>query len=103
MRPETTILHHPVLGEVKGNLVNGVVQFLGIKYASLENRFSEPRDIEYSGQAPVVATRHGYVFSDYYPPYMTVNIIWHCQPACHYGTRFRGYGNVLHPAVLTQV
>ncbi|KAH7124573.1 Alpha/Beta hydrolase protein [Dactylonectria macrodidyma] len=60
MRPETAILRHPVLGEVQGNLDNGVLQFLGIKYASLENRFSEPQDVEYSGQAqPIVATRHG--------------------------------------------
>ncbi|KAH8675161.1 Alpha/Beta hydrolase protein [Ilyonectria robusta] len=59
MRLETTILNHPILGDVQGSLGNGVFQFLGIKYASLENRFSEPQDVEHSGQAPIVATRHG--------------------------------------------
>ena len=37
----TTTIHHPTLGRVRGNAVDDVTQFLGVKYASLEDRFAD--------------------------------------------------------------
>lgn len=34
-----TILHHSTLGTIQGESNHGVVQYLGIKYASLKHRF----------------------------------------------------------------
>ena len=33
-------LNHPTLGQIQGNLKDGVVQFLGVKYASIKDRFA---------------------------------------------------------------
>jgi carboxylesterase type B len=53
-------LNHAHLGELKGNAVDKAVQFLGLKYASLKDRFSAPELVDsYGGGAD--ATRYGSV------------------------------------------
>ena len=39
----SSILHHPSLGDIQGKLKNNIIQFLGIKYATLKDRFAEPQ------------------------------------------------------------
>ncbi|PVH70749.1 putative carboxylesterase [Cadophora sp. DSE1049] len=38
-----TILEHPILGRIQGKTGQGVVQYLGLKYATLKNCLAEPR------------------------------------------------------------
>ncbi|VUC36291.1 unnamed protein product [Clonostachys rosea] len=52
-------LRHPAIGEVQGKYNKGVIQYLGLKYASLEDRFAEPKVLEYSGNEKIDGTRHG--------------------------------------------
>lgn len=55
-------LQHPFLGNVQGKLTNGVVQFSGIKYASLGHRFGVPELYGGNGSNDKVdATRLGYI------------------------------------------
>jgi len=53
-------LDHPTIGQVRGNRVGNVAQFLGIKFASLKDRFAAPALATYSG-AGLDATSHGWV------------------------------------------
>ncbi|KAF2442415.1 alpha/beta-hydrolase [Karstenula rhodostoma CBS 690.94] len=55
----TTTYKHKDLGEVKGNSNDGVVQFLGLKYASLENRFAAPSLVTDYGSGHTDATKFG--------------------------------------------
>ena len=50
---------HKELGAVKGNTKDGVTEFLGIKYASLENRFAPPSLVTSYGAGPLDATKFG--------------------------------------------
>ncbi|KAM6527605.1 hypothetical protein FALCPG4_008660 [Fusarium falciforme] len=52
-------LNHPALGQVQGKYGKGVIQYLGLKYGSLTNRFSEAKLVEYDGTSKINATRHG--------------------------------------------
>ncbi|KAI1612776.1 esterase/lipase [Exophiala viscosa] len=61
----TTTLKHPEIGEIKGKVGDGVHQFLGVQYATIENRFAESK-VKSSYSSPVDATSHGP--SSYYPP-----------------------------------
>ncbi|CAK7203393.1 hypothetical protein SEUCBS139899_006126 [Sporothrix eucalyptigena] len=55
----SSILQHPSLGTFHGRSEAGVVQFLGIQYATLEDRLAEPQlKTEYGGQ--IDATKVGY-------------------------------------------
>lgn len=56
-------LQHPVIGSVQGKYSKGVIQYLGIKYASLQNRLAEPNVVEYQPGSSLNAVVHGYVFS----------------------------------------
>lgn len=38
----SAIIQHPLLGEVGGSVEEEVLQFRGIQYATLENRFASP-------------------------------------------------------------
>lgn len=58
----TTTFKHADLGELKGNVVDGTAQFLGLKYASLENRFAAPQLVTTYGSGAVDASKYGYVF-----------------------------------------
>ena len=53
------ILNHPLIGKVQGKYNKGVVQYLGIEYASLEDRFADPEVVKYSEVQNIDATRHG--------------------------------------------
>ncbi|KAF1949059.1 alpha/beta-hydrolase [Byssothecium circinans] len=55
----TANLKHPSLGEVKGKVVDGAVHFLGLKYASLENRFSAPQLHTSEGSSVIDASKYG--------------------------------------------
>ncbi|KAI8940531.1 hypothetical protein NX059_004209 [Plenodomus lindquistii] len=52
-------LKHPSLGELRGNKVDGVVQFLGLKYATLRNRLANAELVEEYGSQITDATRYG--------------------------------------------
>ncbi|OOQ86325.1 hypothetical protein PEBR_21898 [Penicillium brasilianum] len=47
----TETLRHPSIGPIVGKAADGIVQFLGVKYASLTDRLAEPRLLSnYNGQ-----------------------------------------------------
>ena len=54
-------LQHPQIGNIQGRYNKGVIQYLGIQYASLKNRFADPEVVNYSGHEWLHATKHGYV------------------------------------------
>ena len=57
----TTTLKHQSLGEIRGVQGDGVVQFLGIKYASLKDRFATSEILNYEpGSSVLDATKLGY-------------------------------------------
>jgi hypothetical protein len=56
----TNILNHPTIGSVIGNTDSeGVVQYLGLQYATLADRFAPPQLKQYSPDSNVDATRNG--------------------------------------------
>ncbi|KAJ5361867.1 alpha/beta-hydrolase [Penicillium brevicompactum] len=57
--PPPPPFYHPALGTIRGISKNGAYQYLGIKYATLENRFAVPRIMEYDGNGEINATMHG--------------------------------------------
>ncbi|KAM6529840.1 hypothetical protein FALCPG4_007966 [Fusarium falciforme] len=60
MAPETSsFLQHPVIGHIRVRDGDGVVQCLGLKYASLENRFADAQIMNYPSEGHLTATRHG--------------------------------------------
>ena len=55
-------IKHQTLGEIQGRQGNGVVQFLGIKYASLKDKFAGSELVEYGETQGVIdGTQLGYV------------------------------------------
>jgi hypothetical protein len=52
-------LNHHQLGRVQGRYGKGVIQYLGLKYASLDHRFAEAKLVAYDGLSKIDATRHG--------------------------------------------
>lgn len=56
----TSTLHHPTIGNVIGNADSeGVVQYLGLQYATITDRFAPPQLKQYSQDGDVDATRNG--------------------------------------------
>jgi hypothetical protein len=55
----STSLQHSELGELKGNIIDGVAQFLGLKYATLKNRLATAELLSNYGQEPTDATKYG--------------------------------------------
>jgi carboxylesterase type B len=58
----THSMHHPLLGDICGTKLENenIVQYLGIQYATLKHRFSEPQvKLQYEGK--IDATSFGYV------------------------------------------
>ncbi|KAL1889728.1 hypothetical protein Sste5346_008714 [Sporothrix stenoceras] len=55
----STVLHHPLLGTVRGRVGVGVVQFLGLQYATLKDRLAEPELKTTYGAGETDATRLG--------------------------------------------
>ncbi|PVI02247.1 carboxylesteras-like protein [Periconia macrospinosa] len=65
-----TTFKHPDLGEVKAKPVDGALQFLGLKYASLQDRFAAPQlYTNYNSSTSIDATKFGP------PPVSTVGAI----------------------------
>lgn len=63
----TSILKHQLLGEIHGVQGDDVVQFLGVKYASLVNRFAKSELLGHNvGNSIIDATKVGYVLPFYY-------------------------------------
>jgi hypothetical protein len=54
-------LEHEHLGELKGKSVDGAVQFLGLKYASIRDRLAAPQLVDSYGSGTTDATKFGYV------------------------------------------
>lgn len=50
---------HEELGQFEGATVDGTVQFRGLKYATLENRFAAPQLVTSYGSGPTDATKYG--------------------------------------------
>ncbi|EEU43385.1 uncharacterized protein NECHADRAFT_82612 [Fusarium vanettenii 77-13-4] len=60
MATETSsLLHHPIIGHIRVKDGDGVVQCLGLKYASLENRFADAQIMDYPTKGQLTATKHG--------------------------------------------
>jgi len=60
MAINTSILRHPAIGNVIGNADSeGVIQYLGLQYATLADRFAPPQLKQYSPDSDVDATRDG--------------------------------------------
>jgi hypothetical protein len=57
-------LKHAQLGELEGNSVDGAVQFLGLKYASLRNRLAAADIVENYGIGSIDATKYGLVMNN---------------------------------------
>jgi len=55
----STSFEHVDLGNLKGKVVDGTVQFLGLKYASLADRFAPPQLVTSYGSEPLDATKYG--------------------------------------------
>jgi hypothetical protein len=56
----TSTLRHPTIGNVIGNADSeGLVQYLGLQYATLADRFAPPQLKQYSSDSDVDATRNG--------------------------------------------
>lgn len=58
----TETIQHPSIGTVVGKAEDGTVQFLGVKYASLNDRFAEPQLLSHYHGDKVDATKIGYSF-----------------------------------------
>jgi carboxylesterase type B len=56
----STTLEHDSLGELKGNTKDGVAEFLGLKYATLKDRFASAELLDRYGPGPTDATKYGY-------------------------------------------
>jgi hypothetical protein len=54
-------LKHEHLGELKGTSVDGAVQFLGLKYATLKNRLATAELVDSYGSGTTDATKYGSV------------------------------------------
>jgi len=54
-------LNHIHLGELKGKVVDSAVQFLGLKYASLRDRFAIAELLDSYGPGSTDATKFGFV------------------------------------------
>src|SRR5690349_12301788 len=69
----TSILKHESLGEIHGIQGDDVIQFLGIKYASLANRFSKSELYEHHNvdNGIIDATKLGYIYSQFFSPLST--------------------------------
>lgn len=59
LRRMTTTLRTISLGEIRGKVADGVVQYLGIKYASLKNRLADAELIEKREGDVLDATKDG--------------------------------------------
>lgn len=57
--PKMTVLHTALLGKIEGKTSDGVTEFLGIKYATLKNRFAEAQIAQPSSTDTLDATTHG--------------------------------------------
>lgn len=55
----STTLKHANLGNLKGNIVNGTAQFLGLKYAKLKNRLATAEIVETYDTGVTDATKYG--------------------------------------------
>lgn len=50
---------HPSIGKIKGKPREDVTQFLGLQYATLEDRFAQPVLKQYDGKARIDGTKIG--------------------------------------------
>lgn len=57
----STTFNHTHLGELKGKAVDSAVQFLGLKYASLKDRFATAELVDSYGPGSTDATKFGFV------------------------------------------
>jgi carboxylesterase type B len=56
--PRPAELQHPTIGTVRGNHADGVLQFLGVRYASIGHWFDNPTLSSYDGSG-ITATKYG--------------------------------------------
>jgi hypothetical protein len=63
----TSILKTTSLGEIRGKTVDGVVNYLGIKYASLRDRLAEAELVERRDGDVLDATKDGSVLDSFIP------------------------------------
>lgn len=56
----TETIKHPLIGAIVGRAGDGIIQFLGVKYASLTNRLAEPQLLSNYDGEEIDATKKGY-------------------------------------------
>lgn len=61
----TSTLTHSSLGEIRGTAGDGVIQFWGIKYASIKDILAPSEVLRGSGSGVIDATQLGYVLPMY--------------------------------------
>lgn len=54
-------ISHPQLGLIQGQVADGLVNFLGLKYATIANRFDSPKLAVPGMESAVNATKYGFV------------------------------------------
>ena len=60
----TTTLSHPSIGKIEGtSSKESVIQYLGLQYATLTDRFASAKMKEYSKNETINATKLGFVYS----------------------------------------
>ena len=55
----TSTLKSASLGEIRGKVEDGVIQYLGIKYGTLKNRLADAELAESHGRGVLDATKDG--------------------------------------------
>lgn len=61
MSGKVVTLHHGLMGVINGIEHDDVIQYLGVKYASLSNRLADAQTMQYSGKDTINATTLGCV------------------------------------------
>jgi hypothetical protein len=56
----TETIEHPLIGVLVGKAEDGIIQFLGVRYASLTDRLAEPELLSHYDGEKIDATKKGY-------------------------------------------
>jgi carboxylesterase type B len=93
-------IQHPNLGELKGNVTDGTAQFLGVKYATLQNRLATAVLVNTYGPGPTNTTNYGYASIDLM---LYILIITRPPPVSPLGAINREFSFIQHTLPLPEV
>lgn len=69
----TETIQHPYIGPIVGKIADGIVQFLGIKYATLTDRLGEPQLLSKYDGHEIDATKTGYYYDSKFYIYLSLS------------------------------